>query len=112
MNKFKLLIDAPTGIQEIVEIYQSGGYFDNSRVLFDERKDGPLNIEMGKLGGYKKVGNSLSFDQAKFDADVIIKNQRKSIGDAANANRAKIRDTSKSDRERLGALIKHLGLDT
>lgn len=39
---YKLLVNSPTGLQEIVEVTASGSYFDSSLVIWDERKDGPL----------------------------------------------------------------------
>lgn len=46
----KLLVNAPTGLQQVIEIDKSGGYFDRSRVLWDERKDGPMpEIECGAM---------------------------------------------------------------
>lgn len=38
----KLLVEAPTGQQEIIEVDSTGSYFDPARVLWDERVDGPL----------------------------------------------------------------------
>ena len=61
----KLLVNAPTGDQRVIEVNESGGYFDESRVLWDERKDGPLPGVT--LNGMVRNGNSLAFDQTKFD---------------------------------------------
>ncbi|MEQ1888654.1 MAG: hypothetical protein ABL951_05670 [Alphaproteobacteria bacterium] len=38
----KLLVNAPSGDQEIIDIGPGGGYFDPERVLWDEREDGPM----------------------------------------------------------------------
>jgi len=64
----KLLINAPTGIQEIIEVGTGGGYFDPSRVLWDERVDGALPVIT--IGGMKRVGNALSVDQTLLAASV------------------------------------------
>src|SRR3990167_7876853 len=61
----KLLVNAPTGDQRVIEVNESGGYFDESLVLWDERKDGPLPDVT--LNGMVRNGNSLAFDQTKFD---------------------------------------------
>ena len=61
----KLLIDAPTGQQELIEIGEGGGYFDPSRVLWDERTDGPLPEIT--LGGVVRVGNTLVFNQSRME---------------------------------------------
>lgn len=47
----ELLVNSPTGFQEIVTISQTGAYFDPARVVWDERVDGPLpgNVEAGKM---------------------------------------------------------------
>lgn len=47
----KLLINDVTGEQKIEYVSQSGGYFDDSRVLWDERHDGaiPSGVELGKM---------------------------------------------------------------
>lgn len=63
-----LLVNTPTGQQEIIEIGEGGGYFDPSRVLWDEREDGPLPEIT--LGGMVREGGALAFDQARMDAHV------------------------------------------
>jgi len=46
----KLLINQPSGKQEVTEIAESGEYFDMSRVVWDERTDGALpEITIGKM---------------------------------------------------------------
>ncbi len=56
----KLLVNAPTGQQEIIEVGIGGGYFDLTRVLWDERDDGPLpSITLNCM---KRVGNELVVD--------------------------------------------------
>ena len=61
---YKLLVNAPSGIQEIIEVTDSGGYFDASRVLWDTRVDGA--IPAVTLGGMKRVGNTLEYDAALY----------------------------------------------
>ena len=42
---FKLLVRDPIDeLESIVEVRQSGSYFDPTRVLHDERVDGPLGV--------------------------------------------------------------------
>lgn len=62
----KLLVNAPSGSQQIIQIGEGGGYFDQSRVLWDERTDGPLPAIT--IGGMQRTGNSLKFDQQLLDA--------------------------------------------
>lgn len=56
----KLLVNAPTGQQEIIEVGIGGGYFDLTRVLWDERDDGPLPAITPN--SMKRVGNELVVD--------------------------------------------------
>lgn len=59
----KLLVNAPTGIQEVVTVGEGGGYFDASRVLWDARVDGPMPEIT--LGGMVRQGNALVFSEAR-----------------------------------------------
>lgn len=63
---FKLLVNSPNGYQQIIEITATGSYFDNARVLWDERTDGTLPAIT--LGGMVRQGDSLVFDQPTKDA--------------------------------------------
>lgn len=60
----KLLVNTPTGDQEVLTVGAGGGYFDPARVLWDDRTDGPLVVDPSKLGGYFRAGNALEVDQA------------------------------------------------
>lgn len=54
----RLLVNAPTGKQEIIFIDESGSYFDPARVLWDERVDGALPaVTLGKM---QRTGNQLA----------------------------------------------------
>jgi hypothetical protein len=55
---YKLLVECPDGDQQIIEIDQSGGFFDASKILWDERTDGPIpnDIVPGKM---VRLGKSL-----------------------------------------------------
>lgn len=64
----KLLVNAPTGLQELIEVGDGGGYFDPARVLWDERDDGPLP-EITR-GGMVRVGGALTFDQERMDEHI------------------------------------------
>lgn len=61
----KLLVNAPSGAQEIIEVGEGGGYFDPARVLWDERVDGPLPAIT--LGGMVRQGSVLVFSQDRMD---------------------------------------------
>ena len=71
----KLLVNAPTGDQEIIEVGEGGGYFDASGVLWDERTDGPMPDVTP--GGLVRSGNALVADPA------LVAAHEKKIADAA-----------------------------
>lgn len=56
-----LLVNAPDCGQQVVYVDDSGGYFDFSRVLWDERIDGDLPPVI--LGAMRRVGDSLVVDE-------------------------------------------------
>lgn len=60
----KLLINTPSGLQELIEVGEGGGYFDISRVLWDEQIDGA--IPDITVGGMVRQGNQLVFDSQLF----------------------------------------------
>jgi hypothetical protein len=60
-----LLVNTPTGKQELLTIGPGGGYFDASRVIWDTRTDGALPSIT--LGGMVRNGDALAFDQARMD---------------------------------------------
>ena len=61
----KLLVDTPTGAQEIIEVGKGGGYFDDSRVVWHEGRDGTMPEIT--LGGMVRADNSLEFSQDRMD---------------------------------------------
>ena len=58
----KLLVNAPSGRQEVIMVDATGGYFDPERVIWDERIDGPMPSIT--LGGMVRVGGELAFDSS------------------------------------------------
>lgn len=45
-----LLVNAPSGCQQVIEISATGNYFDVALVIWDERTDGPLpELTLGKM---------------------------------------------------------------
>jgi len=64
-----LLVNTPTGSQEIVTVGEGGGYFDESLVLWDERIDGGLPDIT--LGGMVRTDGELVFDQARMDQHLL-----------------------------------------
>jgi hypothetical protein len=119
-----LLIDDIDGIQKIITVYEGGGYFDSTKVLWDSRIDGPVTsviIDPTKLGGWKRdAQNTFVFDPVKkstSDAAVIAK-QNAQTNEAATvlARKSAIKAVSSAAtaadlKAVLVALIQHLGLD-
>jgi hypothetical protein len=61
----RLLVNAPTDEQQLINVGPGGGYFDPARVIWNENADGPLpDIQ---LGGMVRDGNTLIFDQDRMD---------------------------------------------
>ena len=78
-----LLVNTPSGKQELITVGIGGGYFDAARVLWDTRTDGPLPAIT--LGGMVRAGNTLVFDQTR--ADQHLAPQRAAIWEAIKALR-------------------------
>lgn len=51
MKEYKLIVNSPSGEQQEIKVSKTGGYFDDSLIVYDERTDGKLpdNYELGKL---------------------------------------------------------------
>ena len=65
--KYKLYVDCPDGRQDIVEVEASGEYYDNSKVLWDERIDGELPPVA--VGAMTRIGDTLTIDDNKLVAN-------------------------------------------
>ena len=62
---FKLVVNRPDGIQELIKIDLSGRYFDPARVVWDERIHGALSSELeAAVGGMVRDGDSVTIDDA------------------------------------------------
>jgi len=61
----KILVNAPTGVQEVIDLGPGGAYFDLDRVLWDERTDGPMPDIT--LGGMVREGGILVYSQSRMD---------------------------------------------
>lgn len=70
MSRVKLLIEHE-GMQKVITIHVSGS--TESTVLWDERVDGPLQIDESKVGGYERSGRNLVINQTKLDASNAAK---------------------------------------
>lgn len=65
---YKLLVNTPSGKQEVIEVGEGGGYFEPERVIWDERADGPLPEIT--LGGMVRQGSELAFSQERMDENL------------------------------------------
>lgn len=81
----KILVNAPTGKQEVITIHETGSYFDLDRVLWDTRKDGPLPVYSDEmLGGLIREGIALKFSHARkreYDAQFKGEEEKKRVED-------------------------------
>lgn len=84
---YKLLVNTPAGVQQVIIVGEGGGYLDPARVLWDEREDGPLpDIS---IGGMIRVGDAL-----EVDSDMLAVSQ----AGASTANAAAARAQYKAER--------------
>lgn len=47
----RLLVEYPDGNQQVIEVTDTGSFFDSTKILWDERKQGvlPSGLELGKM---------------------------------------------------------------
>jgi hypothetical protein len=85
---FKLLVNSPQGAQEVISIEKSGGYNYPEAVLWDERKDGPLDesLVIVNRGALERQGKQLVVNAQK-KAEIILK--EKATQDEHDAKKAK-----------------------
>ena len=67
-----LLVNTPSGVQQIIQVGEGGGYFDSALVIWDDRIDGPLP-EI-RLGGMLRVGDVLEYSQQRMDDHTVALN--------------------------------------
>ena len=54
----RLFVNSPSGEQIIIEISATGDYYDVTKIVWDESKDGPMpDVTLGKMA---RSGNSLT----------------------------------------------------
>jgi len=73
---YKVLVNDPSNTEKIIFVKETGKYYDQSRVLHDERKDGPmpqakLDQESARLAAIK------SAEQTKQSRRTELKNKLK-----------------------------------
>ena len=74
MTMRKLLVNTPTDGQQVIEVGEGGGYFDQARVLWDEEQDGPLpDITLGSM---TRVGDALEYDASVAAASAVIESAK------------------------------------
>lgn len=77
---FKLIIDKDgQKAQQLIEVGPGGKYYDPSKVLWDERKDGPVpQSAIGNIGGLVRIGPDLVLDTAKLAQHNLDKTDKES----------------------------------
>jgi hypothetical protein len=113
---YKLIVNTLSDTQEIVEVGKTGGYFDKSKVVYDEREDGELTTDqISKVGGYTRQGDSLVFSQVEYDTNQTKINDELNIriNKKLKKKNGKIiaADKTKSVEQRLQGVIDYLGLE-
>lgn len=85
LDSRQLLVNTPLGNQELITVGRGGGYFDPTRVVWDEQIDGlfPANL-IPSIGGIIRTNGVLSVDsvmlagsQTKTTSDNDAENTRK-----------------------------------
>jgi hypothetical protein len=62
---FKIIVNTPRGVQELIKVESTGGYFEKARVVWDERIDGSLAPEHeAAIGGLVRENGALRIDDA------------------------------------------------
>lgn len=61
-----LLVALPDGSQAVYEIHETGGYYGDGVILWDEREDGDLPSVT--LGAMKRIGNNLIVDNIELES--------------------------------------------
>ncbi len=96
MKMYKIVVNAPGGDQEIHYVANSGGYNDQSKVIWDERYDGVFKqSDEDNLGGLIRSGKNLNLDQSMKDVQtnkrLAIAAAKKAISDNKQAMLVKLK---------------------
>lgn len=102
-RKYKLLVINRDGItREIITIHESGGYYDSTKVLWDERTDGELP-SIARLQGTLRVNGRITYSSAQDNSYRVRENQREN-------SRAEKRSEKSDILERIGITEEELTL--
>lgn len=93
---YKLLVNAPSGEQKIETVTETGAYFDQNRIVWDERKDG--NIPDITIGKTVRNGKNLDTLPDYLPAHAACMASKQSIVDAEKKKEA-IETETKKDAE-------------
>ena len=113
----KLVANFDDGVQRLQVIHESGGFYDKTKVVWDERVDGPLSAEHeAAVGGLVRSKEGvLSVDDAKLaaqqasEAKKVAEDQARM--DAPNNLRTAIRNIDFSaplNSTQITAILKHV----
>lgn len=121
MFKYLCDFDGEAGKQHVMYLEESGRVLIDHVKVWDEREDGPLDYDPSKLGGYKREGDALVFDQAKKDAHDLVANAKaaalQAAADAKALRKSKIQNVQNAStlpelKEVVAAIAQELGLDS
>jgi len=89
----KLLVNTPSGKQDLLEVGEGGGYGDLSAVVWDEGNDGPMPDGI-TVGGMVRSGSSLVFSQDRMDqhTGVVLAGGRAQAWERIKAHRERLSD--------------------
>lgn len=89
----KLLVNTPSGKQDLLEVGEGGGYGDLSAVVWDEGNDG-LMPDGITVGGMVRSGSSLVFSQDRMDqhTGVVLAGGRAQAWERIKAHRERLSD--------------------
>lgn len=77
-----ILVNSPKGYQELIAVTATGGYFDNTLVVWNEWADGPLPDDVVIGGMVRGEDQLLHYDQTVMDASTAALVAIKAAADA------------------------------
>lgn len=113
----QLLVNTPSGEQQLIAVGLGGRYHDEAQVLWDERLDGAFpGDKVSGIGGWKRQGDDLVSDSATQSAHDAAVAAEAAKGTADQARRDAIKDVANANsvaalKVVVQNLVEHLGLD-
>lgn len=87
---YKLLVESPDGTsREIVEVTESGYYYEITKVLWDERKDGLLEYDKD-IQGATRIDGKIVFSQSQKDKHTLKTNEKNALISSKRARKQQV----------------------